>query len=118
MLYDYVTPQERLKPFQHLQKGGWRSLFSRFKKNKLNQSLKKIQSTPDYQQKPNCHNSKEVRTSVLQCDACQSVWINEDIQIVVLGFFKGVTHIGIKAPPETRIVKAEFKHKAKFNKEN
>jgi hypothetical protein len=80
MLYDYVTPQERLKPFQHLQKGGWRSLFSRFKKNKLNQSLKKIQSTPDYPQKPNCHNSKKVRISVLQSDACQSVWLNEDIQ--------------------------------------
>ena len=118
MLYDYVTAEERLEQLQPIQKCGGRSLFSRFKKNKLNRSIKKIQSTHDYQQKRNCSNSKEVRVSVLQCEACESVWINEDIQIVVLGFFKGVTHIGIEAPPETKIVKTEFKNKVQFNNDD
>lgn len=91
MLYDYVTAKERLKG---------------------------LQPTNNYQQKPSCNNKKKVRTSVLWCDAGQSFWINDDIQIVVLGFFKGITHMGIEAPPETRIVKAEPQHKKQFHKDD
>lgn len=80
MLYDYVTAKERLKG---------------------------LQSTNNYQQKPSCNNKKKVRASVLRCDAGQSFWINDDIQIVVLSSYKGVIHIGIEAPPDTRIVKAK-----------
>ena len=87
MLYDYVTAQERLKG---------------------------LQPTHNYQQKPSCNNKKKVRASVLRCDAGHSFWINDDIQIVVLSSCKGVTHIGIEAPPETRIVKAKSNDKKQF----
>ncbi len=91
MLYDYVTAKERLKG---------------------------LQPSNNYPQKPNCNNKKKVRASVLRCDAGQSFWINEDIQIVVLSSYKGVIHIGIEAPPDTRIVKAKRHDKNKSQEDD
>jgi sRNA-binding carbon storage regulator CsrA len=89
MLNDYVTAKERLKGLQPIH---------------------------NYPQKPNCNNKKKVRASVLRCDAGQSFWINDDIQIVVLSSYKGVIHIGIEAPSDTRIVKAKLHHKKQSQK--
>lgn len=118
MLYDYVTAKERLKRLQPIQKCGWCALFSRFKKNKRNQSAKKLEPDNNHQQKPSCNNKKKVRASVLRCDAGQSFWINDDIQIVVLSSCKSVTHIGIEAPPDTRIVKAKLHDKKQSHEDD
>ncbi len=50
---------------------------------------------------------------ILQRHAGESIWINNDIQIVLLGHFRGVTHVGIKAPPEAKIIPDEVKKKEK-----
>lgn len=48
---------------------------------------------------------------ILQRHAGQSIWINKEIRIIVLGHFRGVTHIGVEAPPETKITQGEIKEK-------
>lgn len=46
---------------------------------------------------------------ILQRHYGQSIWIGNDIQIIVLGNSKGATRIGIKAPPEMNIVREELR---------
>jgi carbon storage regulator len=48
---------------------------------------------------------------ILQRQPGESFWIGKDIQIVILGHFNGVTRIGIKAPPEIKIVRDEINDK-------
>lgn len=43
----------------------------------------------------------------------QSIWIGNDIQVVVLGHSNGITRIGINAPPDVTIVREEIKTKEK-----
>lgn len=118
MLYDYVRKEERLQQLRPAKKWAWRSLFARFKKNKQNQIVKKVLQANGNTKKGSLQQQEKVYISVLQCDAGQSLWINQNIQIVVLGFFKGVSYIGIEAPSEVQITKAEFKYKEQFCKDN
>lgn len=46
---------------------------------------------------------------ILQRHPGQSIWIGNEIQIVVLGHSKGLSRIGINAPPELKIVREETK---------
>ncbi len=48
---------------------------------------------------------------ILQRYAGQSISIGKDIQITVLGQFRGAARIGIVAPPEIKIVRDEIKAK-------
>jgi carbon storage regulator CsrA len=50
---------------------------------------------------------------ILQRHPGQSIWIGKDIQIVVLGQSKGITRIGINAPPEFSILREEIMLKQK-----
>ncbi len=109
MLYDYIKAQERVKLLQP--KRGWRALFSWCCKNKQNQIVQKNKCVDDYHQQSNCHYKKKTGTSVWQCNANQSLCINEHIHIVVLSACKGITHIGIEAPVEARIIKTECQRK-------
>lgn len=54
---------------------------------------------------------------ILQRYSGQSISIGKDIQIIVLGHFHGVTHIGIEAPPEMKIIRDEIKDKEPVPKE-
>lgn len=53
---------------------------------------------------------------ILQRYPGQSIWIGKDIQVIVLGHFNGVTHIGIEAPHEIKIVRDEIKDKEQVQK--
>lgn len=46
---------------------------------------------------------------ILQRHPGQSIWIGKDIEIVVLGHSKGITRIGIHAPPDLTILRDEIK---------
>ncbi len=48
---------------------------------------------------------------ILQRHAGESIWINKDIQITILGHFNGITHIGIEAPSEIKISTVELEDK-------
>lgn len=48
---------------------------------------------------------------ILQRYPGQSIQVGKDIEIVVLGNTKGLTRIGINAPPNINIVREEIKHK-------
>ncbi len=48
---------------------------------------------------------------ILQRYAGQSISIGTDIQIIVLGHYRGATHIGVVAPPEIKILRDEIKDK-------
>ena len=50
---------------------------------------------------------------ILQRHPGQSIWIGKDIQIVVLGQSKGLTRIGINAPPKCTILREEIMPKQK-----
>ncbi len=111
MLYDYVTRKERLKQLQPIQKRRWYSLFSRFKKNKLNRSIKKVEQTQASQLESLEANTTPQQRWVLERHMGQSFWIGDDIQIVLLGYTKGVMHIGVKTRLGIRVVKAELDKK-------
>ncbi len=53
---------------------------------------------------------------ILQRNSGQSIWLGNDIQIIVLGHSNGLTRIGINAPPELRIVREGIKTKKRFKK--
>lgn len=53
---------------------------------------------------------------ILQRQPGQSIWIGKDIQIIVLGQSKGLTRIGINAPPDINIVREEIKHKKRISR--
>lgn len=106
MISDDVSAQERLRLLQPKQNCGWRCFFSRFRKSKQ-KKLHKMESP--------FNNVRKVNVWILQRKAGESFWIGDDIQIVVFGSFTGVTHLGIEAPPEIRIVKGECKHKEQFH---
>ena len=52
---------------------------------------------------------------ILQRNPGQAFWIGKDIQVVVLGHFNGITHIGIEAPPLIKNIKDELKEKEATN---
>lgn len=58
------------------------------------------------------NNLEEINVLILQCHPGESFWIGKDIQVIVLGYFNGITHIGIEAPHEIKIVRDEIKDKA------
>lgn len=47
---------------------------------------------------------------ILQRYPGQSIWIGNDIQIIVLGNSKGTCRIGINAPSELKIIREELKN--------
>jgi carbon storage regulator CsrA len=51
---------------------------------------------------------------ILQRNSGQSIWIDNKIQFVVLGHSKGATRIGIKAPPQFKILREEIMGKSGF----
>jgi carbon storage regulator CsrA len=53
---------------------------------------------------------------ILQRYPGQSIQVGKDIEIVVLGNSKGLTRIGINAPPNINIVRREIKHKTWISK--
>lgn len=53
----------------------------------------------------------DINVLILQRYPGESFWIGKDIQVVVLGHFNGITHIGIEAPSEVKIVRDEVKNK-------
>jgi carbon storage regulator CsrA len=58
---------------------------------------------------------ERVNTLILRRLPGQSIWIGNEIQIIVLGHFNGITHIGIEAPPEIKILRDEVKHEKSGN---
>ena len=48
---------------------------------------------------------------ILQRHPGQSFWIGKEIQIILLGHFNGVTHIGIEAPKNTKILRDELRER-------
>ena len=52
---------------------------------------------------------------ILQRQPGQSIWIGKDIQVVVLGHFNGITHIGIEAPRQIKIVRDEVRNEGSSN---
>ena len=61
---------------------------------------------------------EELNMLILQRHPGQSFWIGTDIQVVVLGHFNGLTHIGIKAPTEIKILRDELKDKEVSEKDD
>lgn len=55
---------------------------------------------------------------ILQRHPGQSIWIGKDIQIVVLGHSKGITRIGIDAPPDLTILREEIRPEKKRLREH
>ncbi len=58
---------------------------------------------------------EEINMLILQRCPGQSIWIGNDIQIVVLGHSNGITRIGINAPPDVTIMREEIKTKERLN---
>ena len=55
---------------------------------------------------------------ILQRHPGQSFWIGKDIQVVVLGHFNGLTHLGIDAPTEIKILRDELKDRELSDKDD
>lgn len=118
---DYVSAKERLKSLEHRKKIKISRLIAKLKRNAfINRLQQKIfyAQTCDSEIASLLIANRQIvniigglNMLILQRHAGESIWINNDIQIVVLGHFRGVTRIGVKAPSEVRIVRDEIKDK-------
>ena len=48
----------------------------------------------------------------------QSFWIGKEIQIIVVGHFNGITHIGIEATSDLEILADELKDRELVNQDD
>lgn len=106
---DYVRSSERLgkegiKINHHLKRGLFE--FLKYKKrNKIDYA-----SLNHWSKKPfseNSSNRAAMSLSILACEPGQSFWLGQDIQVVVLGNSQGIVRLGIEAPSQVKISRAE-----------
>jgi carbon storage regulator CsrA len=58
---------------------------------------------------------EEIIMLIFQRHPGESFWIDKNIQVIILGHFNGITHVGIESPAEIKIIRDELKNSELFH---
>jgi carbon storage regulator CsrA len=95
---DYISAKKRMAVFQSERQGVWHRLRNWFTRNN-----RKINHTT--------YKKKNLSMLIVHRNPGQSIWIGEDIQIIIFGHSANSVRIGIEAPPKIKILRGELKQK-------